>query len=390
MPKRARPFGFGLVTADEAFPQVVAMKDFSRRLITWHRRHGRHDLPWQRTRDPYPIWLSEVMLQQTQVGTVIPYYERFRARFPNVTSLARASLEDVLRLWAGLGYYSRGRNLHRAARAILDEHHGVFPEQRIELQALPGVGRSTAAAIAVFAFGAREAILDGNVKRVLARHFAVGGLTANKAVENVLWSLAESLMPKRGVQTYTQALMDLGATVCTRASPGCGRCPLASSCAALAGGSVAAYPVRRPRRTTPVRSVVMLLLMRQGKILLEQRPPSGIWGGLWSFPEMPADGELRAHCAARLGCEVGKPLALQPLRHAFTHFTLDIRPCRCEVSRLMPRAGQPGTAWFDLEQARQAGVPVPVKKLLAMLRGQEAVRADRRLRTDEKPSVRNR
>lgn len=372
MPKRGNRAGSGFAgpaTSDVAFPHAMAMKDFSKRLITWHRRHGRHDLPWQRTRDPYQVWLSEIMLQQTQVGTVIPYYERFRARFPNVASLARASLEDVLRLWAGLGYYSRARNLHRTARAILDQHGGVFPEQRSALEALPGVGRSTAAAIAAFAFGAREAILDGNVKRVLARHFAVGGFMGNKTVENVLWSLAESLVPRRAVETYTQALMDLGATVCTRASPGCGRCPLASSCVALAQGSVAAYPARRPRRTTPVRSVVMLLLLREGKILLEQRPPSGIWGGLWSFPEMPADGEVRAHCAAQLGCEVGTPVALQPLRHGFTHFTLDIRPCRCEVSRLMPRAGEPGRAWFTLERARDAGVPVPVKKLLGRLPG---------------------
>jgi A/G-specific adenine glycosylase len=347
----------------------VAMKDFSKRLIAWHRRHGRHDLPWQRTRDPYAIWLSEVMLQQTQVGTVIPYFERFCARFPDVTSLARASLEDVLRLWAGLGYYSRARNLHRASRAIVDEHGGVFPEQRIALQTLPGVGRSTAAAIAAFAFGAREAILDGNVKRVLARHFAVGGFTGDKAIENVLWSLAESLVPERGVETYTQALMDLGATVCTRASPGCGHCPFASSCVALARGSVADYPARRPRRTTPVRSVVMLLLVRDGKILLEQRPPSGIWGGLWSLPEMPAEGEIPAHCAAYLGCEVGTPVALQPLRHGFTHFTLDIQPCRCDVHRLMPRAGQPGRAWFTFEQASDAGVPVPVKKLIGRMTG---------------------
>ncbi len=254
------------------------MNDFAKRLIAWHRRHGRHDLPWQRTRDPYRIWLSEIMLQQTQVDTVIPYYRRFLARFPDAGSLARASLEDVLRLWAGLGYYSRARNLHRTARAIRDEHGGTFPEQRIALQSLPGIGRSTAAAIAAFAFGAREAILDGNVKRVLARHFAVSGLPGNTALENTLWTLAASLVPERAVETYTQALMDLGATVCTRSLPGCEHCPLAWSCVAFARGRVAAYPTPRPRRTTPVRSVAMLLLLREGKILLEKRPPSGIWG----------------------------------------------------------------------------------------------------------------
>lgn len=345
------------------------MKDFSRRLIAWQRRHGRHDLPWLQARDPYRVWLSEVMLQQTQVGTVVHYYERFLARFPDAASLARASLEDVLRLWAGLGYYSRARNLHRTARAILDEHGGAFPARRVALEALPGLGRSTAAAIAVFAFGAREAILDGNVKRVLARHFAVGGFAVTRAVEKKLWSLAESLLPARGIETYTQALMDLGATVCTRAFPACGRCPLASSCVALARGRVTAYPTPRPRRTTPVRSVAMLLLLRNGEILLHARPPSGIWGGLWSFPEMPVGGDVRAYCAAQLGCELGTLVALEPLRHGFTHFTLDIRPYRCEVRRLVPRAEQPRSAWYALEHAEDAGVPVPVRKLLRRLHG---------------------
>ena len=343
---------------------------FSRRLIAWHRHHGRHDLPWQRTTDAYRVWLSEIMLQQTQVSTVIPYYGRFLARFPDVAGLAGAALEEVMRLWAGLGYYSRARNLHRAARAIVDEHGSAFPTGRQALEALPGIGRSTAAAIAVFAFGAREAILDGNVKRVLARHFAVGGFPGDKAVEQGLWSLAESLLPERSVQIYTQALMDLGATVCTRAAPGCERCPLASSCLALARGCVADYPAPRPRRTTPVRAVTMLLLLQEGEILLEQRPPSGIWGGLWSLPEMPAGGEARAHCAAQLGCEIGVPVALPPLRHGFTHFTLDIRPCRCEVLRLVPRAGQTGSAWFTLERAKDAGVPAPVRKLLDRLSGE--------------------
>ena len=345
------------------------MKDFSGRLIAWHRRHGRHDLPWQRTRDPYPVWLSEIMLQQTQVGTVIPYYERFFARFPDVAGLARASLEDVLRLWAGLGYYSRARNLHRTARTIVDEHGGMFPTTRNALEALPGIGRSTAAAIAAIAFGAREAILDGNVKRVLARHFGVGGLAGTRAAEQRLWSLAESLVPARGIETYTQALMDLGATVCTRASPACGRCPIAPSCVALERGRVEAFPAPRPRRASPVRPVAMLVLLRDGEVLLEKRPPAGIWGGLWSFPELPVDGDVEAHCAAQLGCEVDLPIALEPLRHSFTHFTLDIRPIRCDVRRVKTRAGQPGMAWFTLKQVENGAVPVPVRKLLRTLRG---------------------
>ena len=345
------------------------MKDFSGRLITWHRRHGRHDLPWQRTRDPYPVWLSEIMLQQTQVGTVIPYYERFLARFPDTESLARASLEEVLGLWAGLGYYSRARNLHRTARVILDQHGGAFPEQRVALEALPGIGRSTAAAIAAIAFGAHEAILDGNVKRVLARHFAVRGFPGTRAVEKRLWSLAESLLPARGIETYTQALMDLGATVCMRASPACGRCPIASSCVALARGRVETFPARRARRASPVRSVAMPVLLRDGKVLLEKRPPAGIWGGLWSFPELPVDADIGAHCAAQLGCEVDLPVALGPLRHSFTHFTLDIRPFRCDVRRVKTRAGQPGMAWFTLEQVENGAVPVPVRKVLRTLGG---------------------
>ena len=237
------------------------MKDFSGRLIAWHRRHGRHDLPWQRTRDPYPVWLSEIMLQQTRVGAVIPYYERFLARFPDVAVLARSSPEDVLRLWAGLGYYSRARNLHRAARAIVDEHGGAFPRTRDALEALPGIGRSTAAAIAAIAFGAREAILDGNVKRVLARHFAVGGFAGTRAVEKRLWALGESLLPARGVETYTQALMDLGATICTRSSPACGRCPIAPSCVALERGRVEAFPAPRPRRASPGRDLGRVMVV---------------------------------------------------------------------------------------------------------------------------------
>ncbi len=343
------------------------MHDFAKRLVAWQRRHGRHDLPWQGTRDPYRIWLSEIMLQQTQVGTVIPYYERFLARFPDVAGLARAPLDEVLREWAGLGYYSRARNLHRAAKAVCERHGGKFPQVRSTLETLPGVGRSTAAALAVFAFGAREAILDGNVKRVLARHFAVGGFPGKQAVERKLWTLAESMLPARAVEAYTQGLMDLGATVCTRGSPACGRCPLASSCAALARGRVAAYPAPRPRKKLALRSVAMLLMVRDGEVLLEKRPPTGVWGGLWSLPEMPVEGEVAAHAADRLGYEVGAQTPLEPLRHTFTHFALDIRPWRCEVLGARMRAAQPATIWLGIEEAMRAAVPAPVKKLLARI-----------------------
>ena len=345
------------------------MKDFSRRLIAWQKVHGRHDLPWQRSRDPYRVWLSEVMLQQTQVGTVVPYFERFLERFPDLESLARSPLDEVLRLWAGLGYYSRARNLHRTAKKLLEEQRGTFPRRRTALEDLPGLGRSTAAAIAVFAFGAREAILDGNVKRVLARHFAVDGAPGNGAFEARLWSLAESVLPARGIRTYTQALMDLGTAVCTRTSPGCERCPIAASCAARSRGVVTAFPQPRRRKSVPMRSIAMLLLLRGGEILLQARPPSGIWGGLWSLPEMPIDADLREYCVDQFGCEVGATTALEPLRHGFTHFTLDIRPYRCEVRRLAPRAEEPRCTWYELARAEEVGVPVPVRKLLLGLRG---------------------
>lgn len=347
--------------------QLRAAAGFSGKVVAWQRRHGRHDLPWQRSRDPYRVWLAEIMLQQTQVATVVPYYRRFLARFPDVSSLAQAPLGEVLRQWAGLGYYSRARNLHLTAIDVLEQYGGDIPAERAALEALPGIGRSTAAAIAVFSFGAREAILDGNVKRVLARYFAVPGYPGEKSVDKRLWLLAESLLPARAIERYTQALMDLGATVCTRTSPGCDRCPVRPGCAALATGRVSSYPASRPAKKVRLRAVAMLLVVHGGKVLLERRPPAGIWGGLWSLPEMPERGDIRAHCAAQLGCEVAAPSALRPLRHGLTHFTLDIHPYHCEVRRLRPRAEEPNRAWFAPAEAQDAGVPSPVKKLLGRL-----------------------
>src|SRR3954466_14694858 len=251
---------------------------FADKLIRWQRRHGRHDMPWQGTRDPYRIWLSEVMLQQTQVSAVIPYYERFLQQFPTIGSLARGEEEDVLRLWSGLGYYARGRNLHAAAQEVA--RLGAFPSTAEEIEKLPGVGRSTAAAIAVFAFGERAAIMDGNAKRVLARMFGVAG-----AVE--VWPLGERELPKREIETYTQALMDLGATLCTRLKPSCERCPLSRTCVARREGRTAELPAPRERRQLPQREVKWLVLRRNGAVLLERRPSRGIWGGLWCFPEHP-------------------------------------------------------------------------------------------------------
>ena len=327
------------------------MSAFARRLVRWQARHGRHDLPWQRTRDPYRIWLSEVMLQQTQVATVIPYYRRFLARFPNVRSLAGADLDDVLALWSGLGYYSRARNLHAAAQAVVEDHGGRFPRTRAALESLSGLGRSTAAAIAVFAFGKREAILDGNVKRVLARHFAVRGFPEEKK----LWTLAESELPAKDVEAYTQGLMDLGAAVCTRTRPDCGACPLNRTCEAHGRGAVKAYPEPRPRKRRPLRKTSMLMVLREGEVLLEKRPPAGIWGGLWCFPEADTGS----------GKFPGKKLPI--LRHEFTHFTLDITPIVCVLESASPRVAEPGQIWLPLAEAAGAAVPAPVRKLLAAL-----------------------
>ena len=313
---------------------------FAASLVAWQRAHGRHDLPWQATRDPYRVWLSEVMLQQTQVATVIPYNERFLARFPDVHALARASQEEVLRLWSGLGYYARGRNLHRAAKEIAKSG---FPDSAETIQKLPGVGRSTAAAIAVFAFGRRAAILDGNVKRVLARCFAI-------EAEEQLWKKAEAELPPRDIETYTQALMDLGATVCTRLAPACERCPVVGSCEAHRRGWQARLPVARKRAPLPRRTVVWLVQRCDGRVLVVRRPSPGIWGGLWCFPE----GKKRAG---------DRPLAA--IEHGFTHFRLRIQPMTRDVPR---RDSGKHRRWMTLAQLERAAVPAPVRILASRLR----------------------
>jgi A/G-specific adenine glycosylase len=314
---------------------------FAAKLIAWQRRHGRRGLPWQGTRDPYRIWLSEVMLQQTQVSAVIPYYERFLKTFPTVAALAAASEDQVLRLWSGLGYYARGRNLHKAAGEI---HRNGFPRSAEKIAELPGVGRSTAAAIAAFAYGERAAILDGNVKRVLSRCY---GLTN----EDELWRKAERLLPAKGIETYTQALMDLGATVCTR-SPGCGTCPVRNSCVARKTDRIGEFPPARPRRELPLRKTTWFVYRHDGRVLLERRPSSGIWGGLWCFPET----------AILKGREGRK---LKPLDHGFTHFRLRIQPLLYDVNS----AGNGTGLWLDADDAHDAAIPTPVKKLLQDLPG---------------------
>ncbi|HKT97139.1 MAG TPA: A/G-specific adenine glycosylase [Paraburkholderia sp.] len=350
------------------------LASFAPRLIAWQREHGRHDLPWQNTRDPYRIWLSEIMLQQTQVSTVIPYYARFLERFPAVEALAAAPIDDVMALWAGLGYYSRARNLYRCAQVVAEEHGGRFPSTVEGLADLPGIGRSTAAAIASFAFGARATILDGNVKRVLARVFGVAGFPGEKRVENAMWALAESLVPgadagDADVSAYTQGLMDLGATLCTRGKPDCERCPFAGDCVAKTTGRQRQLPAARPKKAVPTRRTWMLVLLDGDAVMLEKRPPTGIWGGLWSLPEA-ADEAALADRARMFGASA-KASPLAPLTHTFTHFKLDIEPrvVEFEPKGAAPAANEAETVWVALREIDAYGVPAPVRKLLDGLRG---------------------
>ncbi len=338
---------------------------FARRLVDWQKRHGRQTLPWQQTRDPYRIWLSEIMLQQTQVATVIPYYQRFLQRFPDVASLARAELEEVLALWSGLGYYSRARNLHQAARQVAEL--GEFPSTREGLEQLSGVGRSTAAAIAVFSRGANEAILDGNVKRVLSRHFAIEGFPGASAVEKRLWQLAEALLPAKEMEAYTQGLMDLGATLCTRARPACDRCPVGASCLARRDNRVAEFPAARLRKPVPHKTTVMAILLGAGEVYLEQRPPTGIWGGMLSFPEFSSAHEAVDACAARYGCQVLEERGLPLLAHGFTHYSLSIHPVVYRVRRTGQALHEAGGRWMTLDGALAASIPKPVRTLLGQL-----------------------
>ncbi len=348
----------------------VNAPDFARKLAAWQRRHGRHDLPWQKTRDPYRIWVSEIMLQQTQVGAVIGYFERFMLRFPDLSTLAGAEEDEVLRLWSGLGYYARARNLLKAARVMAEKHGGRFPSTASEIATLPGIGRSTAAAIAAFAFGERCAILDGNVKRVLARCFGIEGFPGSARVEARMWALAEELLPagqrKGEIEVYTQGLMDLGATICTRSKPACATCPVSEGCVARETGRTAELPFPRPRKEYPTRQARWLVLRHEGKVLLERRPPAGIWGGLWAFPES-AGANLEGDCLTRFGCTLSGHRELPSFAHGFTHFRLEITALVCEVDQLGPQVESAGRIWLDAGAAMEAAVPTPVRNLLREL-----------------------
>ncbi len=342
------------------------MRSFAARLISWQKTHGRHDLPWQNTRDPYRIWLSEIMLQQTQVATVLAYYRRFVAAFPDVRTLAAAPLDEVLQQWSGLGYYRRAHMLHRAAQCVVAEHGGEFPAAAQTLATLPGVGRSTAAAIAAFAYGERGAILDGNVKRVLARHQGVEGYPGAAQVECILWQHAAALLPARDIEAYTQALMDLGATVCLRGNPRCAECPVATDCVARRNDRTAQLPAARPTKILPRRAIGILLIERQGEVLVERRPATGIWAGLWSLPEVDSHVDIVQLCRARFGAEVTLREALPAIGHTFTHFHLTLTPQPCLVQRWPKRVEEPGLWWLPLVDVAGAALPAPIKTLLRL------------------------
>ena len=339
----------------------------ARALIAWHERCGRHDLPWQHERTPYRVWVSEIMLQQTQVSSVIPYYERFMQRFPDVTALAAAPLDEVLHLWSGLGYYARARNLHRAAQQVREAHGGRFPETFEAVAALPGVGRSTAGAILALARAERFPILDGNVRRVLARVFEVEGDPSEPATLARLWALSEACTPDAHTDVYTQAIMDLGATLCTRRNPACERCPLAPLCGARRAGRQHELPAPKRRRARSLRRTWLLVLQRpDGAVLLERRPERGIWGGLWSLPQFEDAAGAEAWLAARLPAGP----ALQPLaaiEHAFTHFDLVMTPLLGHCARYDGAPDPAQFAWYSLAAPDALGLPAPILRFLQRL-----------------------
>ncbi|MBU1214525.1 MAG: A/G-specific adenine glycosylase [Gammaproteobacteria bacterium] len=346
------------------------MNSFANRLICWQKAYGRHDLPWQ-GESAYRIWLSEIMLQQTQVTTVIPYYLRFIKSFPDVVTLAAATEEQVLAHWSGLGYYARGRNLHKAAQLIAGKHGGEFPTDLEQILALPGIGRSTAAAIAALARHERYAILDGNVKRVLARYCGIDGWPGERRTEAKLWEVAEDLLPERDVAVYTQALMDMGATVCTRLRPRCANCPVQADCVALSTGRVEQLPAPRPRKLIPERTASFLLLKHGHEIMLEKRPPSGIWGGLWCAPQLDETDETSY--LLRNDMEISRRVELEAFTHTFTHFKLHIRPVLLELAHKPIRAQQQGCIWLDVDEALGAAIPSPVRQLLLTLQASSRV-----------------
>lgn len=345
---------------------MKAAIDFARQLLRWSAQHGRHDLPWQRYMTPYRIWVSEIMLQQTQVKTVIPYYDRFITRFPDVKSLAAAELDEVLHLWTGLGYYARARNLHRAAQQIMEQYGGKLPGDIDRLMALPGIGRSTAGAILALADGQRYPILDGNVKRVLTRYHAIPGWPGTAKVERHLWQLAEAYTPQENVARYTQAIMDLGATICLRRNPLCDQCPLGAGCQARQRSVQHIFPQSKPGKTLPVRTTVFAILQNhRGEVLLEHRQPAGIWGGLWVFPECAPNDDIQSWIETRLGYAVNTLEYGSRIRHTFSHFHLDIIPVHAKITVNKHHVNDADRyCWYTPAGGRPLGMATPVKRLL--------------------------
>ena len=337
-------------------------------LLNWHDKHGRTNLPWQQSRSAYPIWLSEIMLQQTQVATVIPYFERFLERFPSIQQLAQANIDEVLHLWTGLGYYARARNLHKAANVVVNDYNGVFPTNFEQVVSLPGIGPSTAGAILAFSENQRHAILDGNVKRVLSRFYAVEGWYGNKAVANSLWELAEQNTPSKRVAQYTQAIMDFGATLCTRSKPACESCPLQSKCLAYAQDRVAELPTGKPKKAKPLKHTYMLIIQNaDGDILLRQKPPSGIWGSLWCPIELSDLDAANEELSFKP--EIGEQLAT--FRHVFSHYSLDITPVMAKIKQATELVSEgENLLWYSPTAPQALGLPAPVKKLIKQIANQ--------------------
>jgi A/G-specific adenine glycosylase len=341
---------------------------FSTHVLEWFDLHGRKHLPWQQDRTAYRVWVSEIMLQQTQVSTVIPYYERFMESFPSVRELAQASQDQVLNHWAGLGYYARGRNLHKCAQSVVDLHQGIFPNSVDELVTLAGIGRSTAGAIISLSSGERAPILDGNVKRVLARHHGVEGWPGKVAVANTLWQHAETHTPDHRCDDFNQAMMDLGATLCTRSKPECERCPLQNSCFAFRENRQAEFPNKKPKKPIPSKTTQWLILRNQAEeIYLEQRPQQGIWGGLWSFPEISIEAAGKDHCEAHYG-NVAHHHQRDSFRHTFSHYHLDIQPTIIALSKSHPKVSSENQQrWFSIDELSHIGMPAPVEKFIGKL-----------------------
>jgi A/G-specific adenine glycosylase len=346
-------------------------KQFQQLLLKWFDRHGRKHLPWQQDKTPYRVWISEIMLQQTQVNTVIPYFQRFMQRFPSLEALAAAPEDDVLHHWAGLGYYSRARNLHKAAKMIVKEFDGMFPNQFEQMITLPGIGPSTAGAILSIAFNHATAILDGNVKRVLTRFHAITGYINDRAVEDELWELAQRYTPQKRGADYTQAIMDLGATLCTRSKPQCDQCPLLADCAAHEQGIVSQLPKKRRARKLPIRTATFLIIKHGQRVWLEKRPAKGIWGGLWSVPELtgvPDDVLIKRFCQQHIGQLPINCQALAPFRHTFSHYHLDIHPVVIELAKrpvkIMEDGGQ---IWYNPHKPDLIGLPKPIQTMMSAL-----------------------